>query len=70
MKYICMSYPIVDCISNLNDQPDSQELVTGWYNFDCLLVCIVILSLQRRLLGAIIGLGSLFAIRAESDYSI
>lgn len=58
-----MSYPVVDSTSKLNDQQDSQEFVTGWYNFDYLLVCIVILSFQRRLSGAIIGFRSLFAIR-------
>lgn len=33
------------------------ELVTGWYNFDYLLACIVTLSSQRRVSGAIIVLG-------------
>lgn len=65
-----MLYPIIDPTSKLNDQQDSQECVTGWYNFDYLLVCIVILSFQRRLSGAIIGFRSLFAFRAESNYSI
>lgn len=70
MKYVCMSYPIVDPTSKLSDQQDSQELVTGWYSFDYLLVCTVILSSQRRISGAIIGFRSLFTIGAESDYSI
>lgn len=53
-------YVISYCSSDfkIHDQQDSQELVTGWYNFDYLLVCIVIMSFQRKLSGAIIGFRS------------